>query len=294
VEHLRAIARFWSWLPAFRAVGETSHLPSAAALLYLSPSALSRSLQQLERSLGHSLFRRANRRLELTREGERFLAVLRDAMRMVHEATLAIQGKQLWGSLRVGSVGVATAAWVLPAILELREQHPELVPELVTDLTDATSRLLKGQLDIAFASQRLSHPRLRTEELGVAHAAVYCGPAHALYRRRSVTLAEVLASDFVGPPPNEAGAHQDGWPESLPRRVAVQVDRMQLCCEACLATPLLAVLPDLVADREGRGELRRLPLDVVPPTPVYAVLRPSIGNVTAAELMLEAVRARIV
>jgi len=64
VERLRDIARFWNWLPAFRAVGETCHLPSAAAALYLSASALSRSLQQLEKSLGRSLFRRTNRRLE--------------------------------------------------------------------------------------------------------------------------------------------------------------------------------------------------------------------------------------
>ena len=70
VERLRHIAEFWNWLPAFRAIAETSHLPSAAAILHLSPSALSRSLQQLENRLGRKLFPRANRRLELTREGE--------------------------------------------------------------------------------------------------------------------------------------------------------------------------------------------------------------------------------
>jgi len=288
VERLRTIARFWNWLPAFRAIGETSHLPSAAAALHLSPSALSRSLQQLETSLGRGLFRRTNRRLELTHEGEHFLASLRDAMRIVHEATLAIQSKLLWGALRVSSTGVATSEWVLPALLELRDLHPDLAPDLRTNLTDVPPQLLQRQLDIAFASKHLSHPRLRTEKLGVAHAGVYCGPAHTLSSKRQVTLDDVLASDFVAPPPTDHGTPQDGWPETLERRVVVHVDRMRLGCEACLAMPLLAVLPDPVAERIGRGELRRLPIDVVPAAPVYAVLRPPIAQITAAEVLLDA------
>lgn len=293
MERLRNIAQFWNWLPAFRAIGETSHLPSAAATLHLSPSALSRSLQQLENSLGRSLFRRVNRRLELTQEGEQFLASLRDAMRIVHEATDTIQGKRLSGAVRVGSAGVATSAWVLPALLELRELHPEVMPVLRTNVTDVAQRLLKGRLDIAFGSTRMTHPRLRTEKLGVAHAGVYCGSAHALYRKRKVTLDNVRESDFVAPPPDENGLSQDGWPDELERRVVVQVDRMRLGCEACLAKPLLAVLPDLVAERVGRGELRRLPIDVVPAAPVFAVLRPPIAEVTAAEVVLDAVRAEV-
>ena len=293
MERLADITEFWNWLPAFRAIAETSHLPSAAAILHLSPSALSRSLRQLEDSLGRQLFRRANRRLELTLEGERFLASLREAMRLVHEATDTLKGKQLGGALHVGCAGVATFAWVLPALLDLREAHPELIPVLRTNLTDMAQPLLKGQLDVAFCSLRVSHPRLRTEKIGVAHAGVYCGPAHPLYRKRSVTHDDLRECDFVAPPPNENGLSEDGWPGDLERRIVLHVDRMRLGCEVCLTKPLLAVLPDLVAEQLGRGELRRLPIDVVPAAPVFAVLRPPIADVTAAEVVLDAVRARL-
>jgi len=292
VERLRHIAEFWNWLPAFRAIAETSHLPSAAAILHLSPSALSRSLQQLENRLGRKLFRRANRRLELTQEGELFLASLRDAMRVVDEATETIQGRRLVGTLRVSSTGLATSAWVLPALLDLRELYPELTPVLRTNLTDVMQPLLRGQLDIAFGSTRLSHPQLRTEKIGVARAGVYCGPGHALFRQRKVTVEDLRESDFVAPPPNEDGVSQDGWPDELERRIVVFVDRMRLGCEACLAKPLLVVLPDLVAEQLGGGQLRRLPIDVVPAAPVFAVLRPPIADVTAAEVVLDAVRAQ--
>ena len=221
MEHLRIIAEFWNWLPAFRAIGETSHLPSAAAAVHLSPSALSRSLKQLEHSLGRKLFRRANRRLELTPEGEEFLTSLRDAMRVVHEASLRVQGTQLKGAVRVESGGVATSAWVLPALLELRELHPGLMPVLQANRTDVVRGLLNGQLDIAFSSYRLSHPHLRTEKVGVANAGVYCGPTHALYNRRKVTLDDLRENVWVAPPPDEHGRPQDGWPDDLQRQVAV-------------------------------------------------------------------------
>lgn len=293
MERLRDLAEFWNWLPAFRAIAETSHLPSAAKILHLSPSALSRSLQQLESNLGRQLFRRVSRRLELTQEGERFLDSLRDAMRVVQEATETIQGHRLGGTVRVGSTGVATFTWVLPALLGLRELHPELMPDLRTNPTDMAQSLLKGQLDIAFCSTPAYHPRLRTVQVGVVHAGVYCGPKHALYRQADVTLDDLLESDFVAPPPDDEGLSRDGWPAELERRIVVHVDRMRLGCEACATSPLLAVLPDPVAEQVGRGELRRLPIDIVPAAPVHAVLRPPIADVTAAEVVLDAVRAQV-
>ena len=36
MEHARDVAQFWSWLPAFRAVAETEHLPSAGKALCVS------------------------------------------------------------------------------------------------------------------------------------------------------------------------------------------------------------------------------------------------------------------
>ncbi|MDF1837995.1 MAG: LysR family transcriptional regulator [Planctomycetota bacterium] len=293
MERLRDISRFWNWLPAFRAVGETSHLRSAAEALHLSPSALSRSIKQLEQSLGRDLFRRTNRRLELTSEGQQLLTVLRDAMRMVHEASVSIGDETLRGNLQIASEGVATSGWVLPATLQMREQHPELNLELSTDLSDVIQRLLSGQLDIVFLSKRISHERLRTVELGQASAGVYCSSIHPLHGKRNVTLEQVLGHDFVAPGPDEAGAPIDGWPQTLARKVALQLDSMLLGCEACFARPFLIVLPELVAENLGRGKLRRLPIDIIPAAPIYSTLRPSLGETSAAEVLMEVVSRQI-
>ena len=62
VQRAVRVSQLWSWLPAFRTVAETEHLPTAARMLELSPSALSRSVKQLEDSLGRPLFTREGRR----------------------------------------------------------------------------------------------------------------------------------------------------------------------------------------------------------------------------------------
>ena len=50
-EHLPSerVSRIWNWLPVFRAVAETEHLPTASELLYVTPSALSRTIRLLEK-----------------------------------------------------------------------------------------------------------------------------------------------------------------------------------------------------------------------------------------------------
>ena len=44
------VERIWNWLPAFRAVAETEHLPTASDLLHVTPSALSRTIRLLEQA----------------------------------------------------------------------------------------------------------------------------------------------------------------------------------------------------------------------------------------------------
>src|SRR5688572_4700021 len=90
VERLRRLATLWNYLPGFRAVAESQHLPTASHLLFVSPSALSRTIRLLEEDLGRSLFDRVGRNIELNAAGRRLLSGVRDAMRLVDEVLAAI------------------------------------------------------------------------------------------------------------------------------------------------------------------------------------------------------------
>lgn len=261
MEPLRRISSFWNWLPAFRAVGETLHLPTAGKALHVSPSALSRSIGLLERDLQVKLFRRASNRMELTSEGAALLQVVRDAMRSTHDGLLSLRSEECQGVVRIGSAGPITTAFVVPALEILREKHPKLIAHVRNDDSDVLTRLLSGEIDVSFQSKPVRHLKLACTRLGSVTSGVYCGEGHALYRKRRVALNDLQDFEFVAPIPSPLGEVQDGWPASIPRRFGAHVDRLLIGGEVCCRGRLLAVLPDVIGSGDfGRRRLRRLPL----------------------------------
>lgn len=251
--HLQSLLPLWSWLPAFRAVAETEHLPTAAALLGVGPSALSRSIGLLERELGKPLFRRDGRALALNRDGERLLDALRYAMRATDDGLQAVRGDGPGArrDLTVTSAGAGTTLWVVPALRQLQHRHPHLQPQLLTRPGERlTADLLRGAVDVAFLERRLAHRGLETRRVARLPRAVYCGRRHPWYGRRDVPLAELATQEFVGPPAEDP--HDgDGWPPGSERRVTWTIDLLRVGVEVCTTEPLLAVLPDALAARRG-------------------------------------------
>src|SRR5687768_9889001 len=104
-----AVAAVWDWLPAFRAVAEFNHLPTASRQLHVSPSALSRTIHLLEDRFGKPLFDRVGRQIRLNRSGEMLAAAVREAMRRVDDGLERAGGAMPPAVLRVSAVGVTKA-----------------------------------------------------------------------------------------------------------------------------------------------------------------------------------------
>lgn len=290
MERLRRVTSLWSWLPAFRAVAETQHLPTASSQLYVSASALSRTIRLLEEDLGRRLFLRNGRRIELNESGQRLLAAVRNAMRIVHEGLLAIEGTELRGPVHVCTTGLLTTAVLLPGLRRLRQQQPELVPHVHEHEHDVAGMLLRGETDVALVTQPVAHPQITKVHLGALGSGIYCGRGHPLHEAPSVTLPQVLEHPFVALSLTAAGLPQEVWPAALDRRVALVVSQLWTGLEACARGELLAVLPDAIArSPRHREHLRRLPLEVLPPTDVFALHRPTLAEPGRAEAVVRAV-----
>lgn len=291
MDPLPRLASFWNWLPAFRAVAERLHLPSAARDLNLTPSALSRAVRLLERDLGVPLFRRVGRRLELEEAGQRFLAALRDGMQLLHQATFDVRGEQLSGPVHIASSGAVTTTLLLPALELLRRRHPELHPVVVTPPDgEVPSRLRRGLIDLALHEPMAGLEELASENLGALRSAVWCGRGHPLFGRQ-VPPEQLTRHAFVAPPADGNGLSPDGWPASVPRTVAVHVDRQHIGLDICLRGELLAVLPEgLVRKQAAAGVLWRLPFPGLVEQPLFATCRPRLGAPTRADRVLLAVR----
>lgn len=295
MDRLRRLAEFWSWLPAFRAVGETEHLLAASRELLVSASALSRTIHLLEGNLGRPLFVRVGRGLTLSTAGKELLSAVRSAMRLVDEGLRRVTARGPAGPVLVSTTGPVTDA-VLVVLERLQRRYPELVFHLHHHpAAEVRPLLLQGKLDLAFLGEPVSHERLVVERVADFHSGIYCGRTHPLFRRRRLRLSEVLRFPFAAPVKTEDGAGaSDGWPPEIPRKVGMLLTQLRAAVQVCQRGHLLAALPDLVARRLGsRRPLRRLPLEVIPPMSIYAVRREPVGEGDLVPSIVRSVRREL-
>lgn len=296
MQRLHRLAKLWDWLPAFRTVAETEHLRLAARVLEMSPSALSRTIKLLEKEYGEALFRRTGRTLELTDEGQELLDVTREAMRIVDDG-LSPASSVLKGPLRVSSAGRLTLVYLLPVICRLMREHPQLEPHVVGfKAGEVVPALLRGDIDAALTYQPVPHKSVAVELLGQATNGVYCGVGHPLHDRANVVVDDIVKHAFAAPEPQPGAASFDGWPVEITRRVVLFSSLLDPGLFTCQAGQLLAVFPDDLVRTLGTlgpgAPLRRLPVEIVPPTRIYGMRRrPISSKIKPATILLREVGA---
>lgn len=138
-------------LSYFVALTDTEHFGRAADQCFVSQSAFSNAIQELEANLGSQLVDRTNRNVTITATGQEVAVqarlVLQDVKSLVEIARG--QNEPLTGELRLGVIPTI-APFLLPGALpKLRKAHPNLELLLVEDQTQRIyRRLMDGELDV--------------------------------------------------------------------------------------------------------------------------------------------------
>lgn len=287
MDRVRRLYQLWTWLPAFRVVGETQHLPTASEQLRVSASSLSRAIKQLEEELGCQLFERSSRGLELTDAGERLLGALRRGMRTIDDGVAAVETGAFGRQITIATSTPFARELVLPAVRLVRQLT--LAPRIQSvDAGRVVPSLLSGEVDLVLMANPPTASGLRSEPLLDIAQGVYCGPAHPLYDKPRIELDELLSYPFVAPP---AGI-DDGWPPEHARQIGLTIAQLALAQDACAEGDVLGVFPDLTARRlVNEGRLQRLPIELGERSTVYA-LRRANAMPEPIQLLLEAIRSR--
>lgn len=140
----------------FLTLAETLHFGRASDLCHLSPSALTRSIRQLEASVGTPLFIRDNRHVELTPEGRVFLDYAREALGQWDTLRNSLQSgaQALQGEISVYCSVTASYSFLYDLLRQFRGQHPGIEIKLHTgDPAVAVQRILHGEEDLAIAAR---------------------------------------------------------------------------------------------------------------------------------------------
>lgn len=143
-------------LKQFIALAESLHFGRASEACHVSPSALSRNIQQLERSVGVRLFDRDNRSVELTHAGDRFLSYARDSLAQWDQIrnSLLSEAGELYGEVSMYCSVTASYSFLFELLNKVRKKHPRIEIKLHTgDPDNAISRVTAGSEDIAIGAR---------------------------------------------------------------------------------------------------------------------------------------------
>lgn len=143
-------------LRLFLTLADTLHFGRASAMCHVSPSTLSRTVQQLENELGAPLFYRDNRSVTLTREGQRFQEYARDTLTQWDNLRHALQEDRrvLQGELSLYCSVTASYSFLYDILSSFRHQYPRIELKLHTgDPAQAVHRVQQGEEDIAIGAR---------------------------------------------------------------------------------------------------------------------------------------------
>lgn len=142
-------------LETFIALANELHFAQTAKRCFMTPSALTRSIQRLEEEMGYDLLIRNNRRVELTVAGKVFAQFAEDVLLQWSktQALMQVQEATLLGKLKVYGSVTATYSVLSQLLTEFRKVYPKVELQLHTgDYADAIYRVQSGIEDIGIAA----------------------------------------------------------------------------------------------------------------------------------------------
>ena len=150
-------------IEAFVQVARLGSIKAAASELALSPPALSRRVQALERFIGKPLFERRHQAVLINADGERMLAQIAPALDMLTDAVDAATTGTDVLRLRLGVLPLYASQRLFPHLPDLKMRHPELHLDIDT-AAQGISRLGDG-LDAVIVIAREIDPTLYAKRL---------------------------------------------------------------------------------------------------------------------------------
>lgn len=150
-------------LRAFEAAARHLSFTKAAEELFVTQAAVSHQVKALEQHLGMRLFRRLNRALLLTDEGQAYLPAVSRAFTLLREATHDLRLRDTTGPLTVSVLPSFAAGWLVPRMGRFRRQWPDI--DLRIDASSEVVDFSRGDVDIAVRYGRGGYPGLHETRL---------------------------------------------------------------------------------------------------------------------------------
>lgn len=239
----------------FIAVLENDGVLRAAEKLFISPSSITRSIQQLEETLGSPLFDRIGRKIKINRSGKKFYdkakRVVGDFDGLFNELNLS---PLLIGHYRIGASHFLCEYFVPKFITHLVKKHPRATFEITSfDSQVLLGKIKKGEVDFGFSFSPRSSDILISDTFRKGNMYLCTRKNHPLVGIKAEEVMEKIAQyPAIIHRPSDSVERCDDHPMFRKHKIVPQIqiywDSDGFAVESLKQSDSWSMLPDIVID----------------------------------------------
>lgn len=249
----------------FYMVAKAGSFSDAARELNVSQSSISVQVRQFEAYVGHTLFNRMKKGVELTESGE---VVFQYAEEIFHDVDriwndLEAMERQIKGTLSIGTVN-SFGIYALPGLLkEFASEYPEVKVSVHFGTARQLADMLQGgKADLAVLNVGRRYAGLTAVPLRETKMFLVAPPDHPLASKESIGPRQIEEYPFIG---YEEGSETRMMMDAFFRRMSLSIEyalesaNVATIKHMVMAGLGLSVLPEMaVGDEIREGRLARI------------------------------------
>ena len=182
----------------FVAVCDHMNMTVAAGTLYMSQSAVSQAISELEAYYDVRLFERLSKKLYLTQAGGKLLGYARHIIRLNRDAENDMRSLSQNGIVRIGA-SVTVGACILPKLAAgFKNKYPGFTLVVTEDNTTQIERLImRDELDLGLVEGEVTLSDIISRPFTEDILVLICGKTHPFWARQQVEPVELEKENFI-------------------------------------------------------------------------------------------------
>ncbi len=185
-------------LEVFLTIAKTGNLTKAAEELYLSQSAASSALKDLERQLNVLLFDRIGKKLQLSDVGTQLRPRVEGLMAEASDIENSLLNNEDLSQIKIGATMTVGSSLTIQMVSEYIDLYPEAKVSLELNNTEKiVEQVLNYEADMGMIEGEVNHPRLTVKPWRDDHLNLFCSPDHELASKEGLDEDDLLNAKWV-------------------------------------------------------------------------------------------------
>ena len=184
----------------FKEVAANGSISAASKQLYISQSAVSQSIKQLEDQLSTRLFIRNSRGVELTADGALLYDYVKSALSLIDsgEQKMAQSRALMTGELVIAASDTITGCFLLPYLHDFHRQYSGIKLRIINGTGGEVIKALRdGHADIAFTGARPEGSSLNISPCFDSHMVFVASPDYPCDFDKAYSIGEIATFPII-------------------------------------------------------------------------------------------------